>query len=50
MLGDEDADDKFNRELQFELNSFKEKNREAKMRLADQERRRSDAIGQLRVL
>ena len=50
MLTDEDVDDRVNRDLQLELNQLKEKNREQKIKLADIERRRSDAIGQLRVL
>jgi hypothetical protein len=50
MLTEEDVDDRVNRDLQLELNSFKEKNRDAKIRLADIERRRADAINDLRVL
>lgn len=50
MLQEEDLDDKINRDLQMELNGMRDKNKEAKLRIADIDQRRSDAIGRLRVL
>ena len=44
MLREEDMDDKVNRDLQMELNTQKDKNKETKLRLADLDRRRADAI------
>lgn len=50
MLHEEDLDDKVNRDLQMELNGMRDKNKEAKLRIADIDQRRSDAITHLRVL
>ena len=35
MLNEEDLDDKINRDLQMDLNTLRDKNKEAKLRIAD---------------
>jgi len=35
MLQEEDLDDKINRDLQMELNGMRDKNKDAKLRIAD---------------
>lgn len=35
MLQEEDLDDKVNRDLQMELNGMRDKNKDAKLRIAD---------------
>ena len=50
MLNEEDLDDKINRDLKMDLNTLRDKNKEAKLRIADIDQRRSDAISHLRIL
>ena len=35
LINEEDLDDKINRDLQMDLNTIRDKNKEAKLRIAD---------------